>query len=536
MTRRRDWSHVALPLVIVAIAALLRGWQLETIPLGLHGDEAITGMDARHALAAGWIGPYLYPSALGQPAGPVYLTALLFRYLPQSTATLRGSIALFGVAAVFFTYLAARAMCGRRVGLVAAALLAVLPWHLHLSRTAFMVNAWPAVEMAALWLLFVARRRAGRARTALVAALGAVAGLGIYSYNAFVLCVPLLATPFLYDWLGGRGAGRRAAVGAAAIAGLAALLVALPMLDYVRTHEEFFWHQEEVGVVHTAAWQDADWSTRAGMLAGRSAEWSRGVVLGGRRDDGDGLADRGYPLLDPLTALLALAGIGLALRGWRRPAHGVLLVALLTVPWGALLTIEDGLYRRTYGLAPLLCMLAALPVAALWRRAATPSAPRTAVRISLAGLAVLLAGSAARNAYRYFVPLQDTEQMRYVFPYQVDAASRFIAALPADRVVYWFSERWPASYETRRWFAPDANVIEQSPEFDAAPSEVAPDVVMLLGDYRKRADDWEQRYPGGHWESAQRGDEVLFRAYVLRRGESPRHQDGEPNTKADTDH
>ena len=253
MTPRRRWLLTALPLAIVAIAALLRLWHLETIPLGLHGDEAITGMDAQRALHEGWIGPYLYPSALGQPAGPVYLTALLFKWLPQTTATLRGSMALFGVATVGFTYLAARAMFGRAVALVAAALLVALPWHLHLSRTAFMVNAWPAVQMAALWLLFVARARGGSARRGFFVAFGAVSGLGIYGYNAFVLSLPLLATPFIYDWVGARGVQRRAVLTAAGLAALTALLVALPMLDYMRTHEEYFWHQEEVGVVHTTA-------------------------------------------------------------------------------------------------------------------------------------------------------------------------------------------------------------------------------------------------------------------------------------------
>ena len=77
--------------------------------------------------------------------------------MPQTTFTLRLSMALFGIAAVALTYAAGRVDVRPHHGLFAAALLAIMPWHLHLSRTAFMVGAWPFIEMAILWALFRAR-------------------------------------------------------------------------------------------------------------------------------------------------------------------------------------------------------------------------------------------------------------------------------------------------------------------------------------------------------------------------------------------
>ena len=97
---RAGWRALLVPALIVLGAAALRVWRLDAVPLGLHNDEAWTGIGARAVLHEGWIGPYLYPSGLGQPAGPVYLTALLFLVLPQTTFTLRLSMALLGVAAV----------------------------------------------------------------------------------------------------------------------------------------------------------------------------------------------------------------------------------------------------------------------------------------------------------------------------------------------------------------------------------------------------------------------------------------------------
>ncbi len=518
MSGRGRSSSTLMLLAIVLCAALLRIWHLETVPLGLHGDEAITGFDARRVLRDGWIGPYAYPSALGQPTGPVYFTALLLALLGQSTATLRLSMALFGVATVLCTYFAARAMFGRAVALLAAALLVAQPWHLHLSRIAFMVNAWPCLEMAALWALFRARRHGGLGRWALA---GAVAGLGIYTYNAYPLSLPLLAVPVLYDlWTPPAARTRARVLGEATVAGAVALAVALPMVEYARTHEEYFWHRDEVALSQTPAWREADWNGRARLVGARAVEWGEGLLVGGRPDDGDGLGAKGFPLLDAVSALAAAVGIGMALRRWRDPAAATLLAALVVLPLGALLTIEDGLYRRTFGLAPVLAILAALPLARLWRQAdARGGASRRAAAVALGGLVVL---SGARNAQTYFRPLQATDQMRYVFPYQVDAASRFVATLPHGSAVFWYSDRWPASYETRRWFAPDSEVTERSPEFGAAvESDGSPvlradsdreSVFVLLGTYLGLLDALQRRHPDGTVVEQTRDGEILFRA------------------------
>ncbi len=506
----------AAPLAVLALAALLRVVALDTVPAGLHGDEAVTGLDGRRARAEGWLGPYLYPSALGQPAGPVYVTAAVFALGGESTFTLRLSMALVGVATVGMTWLAARALFGPAVALLAAALLAVQPWHLHLSRTAFMLNAWPCVAMAALWLIFRARAAPHWARWL---GAGAVVGLGIYTYNAYVLTVPVLAVPFLADWFAPPpGRTRRDALRAALLAGGAALAVALPMLEYARTHEEYFWHHEEVGLLHDPAWQAADTGARARRLAARAAEWGGGLVLGGRPDDGDGLGERGFPLLDPATSLAALAGVVMALRRWREPAHAVLLAALLLLPFGALLTIGDGLYRRSFALAPVAAILAALPLAALWQAARRRGRrPARIATLALGGF-VLLVG--ARTAYAYFGPLQATEQMAYVFPVEVDAAARAVAALPPETIVYWYSERWPATYETRQWYAPDAEVVERAPEFGAAPADdgtpslVAasdrPSAFVLLGRYRALAPALAARHPGAEIREERRDGRTLF--------------------------
>ena len=140
-------SEVALALAITVLAAVLRLWRLGTIPLGLHGDEAWTGLDAERVLDEGWIGPYLV-SALGQPIGPVYWAAAVFAVLPDTTLVLRASMAFFGIATIPLSYVTFRLMFDRTVAVFAALLLAFMMWHLHLSRTAFMVQTAPFMELS----------------------------------------------------------------------------------------------------------------------------------------------------------------------------------------------------------------------------------------------------------------------------------------------------------------------------------------------------------------------------------------------------
>src|SRR5581483_11289332 len=184
----RAWASasrvdIAIVVSITALAAAVRVWHLGTVPLGLHGDEAYTGIDARRVLREGWIGPYVI-SALGQPTGPLYLTAALFKFMPETTFTVRLSMALFGIATIPLAFLAFATMFNRTVAAFAALVLSVMTWHLQLSRTGFMVTSWPFIEMAVLLALFVALRRRS---AVLIPVAGVLAGLGVYSYNAYLL-------------------------------------------------------------------------------------------------------------------------------------------------------------------------------------------------------------------------------------------------------------------------------------------------------------------------------------------------------------
>ncbi len=523
-----SWAYatridLAIVTSITALAAAIRLWHLGTVPLGLHGDEALTGIDARRILHEGWIGPYV-TSALGQPTGPLYLAAALFKVMPETTFTIRFSMALFGIASIPLAYLAFATMFNRSVAAFATLLLSVMTWHLHLSRTGFMVISWPFIEMLVLLVLFVALRR--RSAILLVVA-GALAGLGVYSYNAYLLFVPVLLVPFVWLVAASRDRDERLwLVGGFVMFAATALLVTLPMINYVHNHgDDYRFHERAVSVTNSTDWKDASVGGKARLLLDRTREWERGMVEGGRPDLGDGLAAGGHPVVDAVTVFLAVIGLAFAMSQARKPEYATVLAACVLLPSGAILTIEDGLFRRTVGLAPFVAVLAAFPLAWAWEQAIRSSARwRFAVP---AVIAVALAFTVVHNVYDYFGPAQDTEAVRFVYPYQEDAAAHYIAGLPASTLIYFYSDRWSVNYETRLFIAPNAEGVDRSREFrnfpfadDGAPLNFDADrtrdvAFVFLGDYLDNIDDVTRLYRTGTLTEGDRGDETTFRAYFV---------------------
>ncbi len=516
---------VAIIVAITLLAAVLRIWQLGSVPDGLHGDEAWTGLDARRVLDEGWIGPYL-PSAVGQPIGPVYFTALLFTFMPETTFTLRLSMALFGIATIPLMYAAFATMFNRRVAAFASLLLAVMMWHLHLSRTGFMVVSWPFMEMAVMLALWHAMRHRSYALFVLA---GALTGLGIYSYNAYYLFLPLPFIAMIWTYFPRRERPwrGRTLVYVAAYA-VIAFAVTLPMLQYIANNTgDYRFHQKLVSVTSSEQWHEADGvGERAHIIWRRADEWGNAMLDGNRADLGDGLATWRHPPLGRLAAVLVAGGLCMAFWNWRKPEYAVVLAATAILPLGALLTVDDGLFRRTLGLAPFLALLAALPLAWMWDWLWRPGGhARYAAVIAL----VLPAYLGVTTTYQYFGPLQDDVDLKYTYPYQLDAASRYIARLPRGTFVYFYSRNWRFTYETRRFIAPDAIGVDRSFEFrgassvtpsslDLAITRDGPVAFVFLAPYIGNLHDVSTLYPGGSITEATKGGETMFAAYYLPDG------------------
>lgn len=210
----------AVALAIVLAGAALRLHRLAEVPPGLFVDQALYGLDA-YRIAKGESFPVFVENPAGIDSGgrePLFMIVMagVFALWGASPTTVKLTSALIGIATIPVVGWAASRFFGARVGLLAAALLALSRWHLTLSRIGFraiLVPLWVGLVVLALSAL-LRRRTAGAA-----VAFGAILGAGFYTYPAY-WSVPLALAPVLGVALWERRRhGRRARPSPAASAG-----------------------------------------------------------------------------------------------------------------------------------------------------------------------------------------------------------------------------------------------------------------------------------------------------------------------------
>src|SRR3989338_3236465 len=133
-----------LLIFILLIATALRFVKLGSIPVGFNDDEAAFGYNAFSILKTardewGRFLPFPVFESFGdwKLVGYLYLTVISQFFFGVNEFATRLPSALFGVFAVFATYLLSKRLFDKRVALLAAFLLAISPWHIVASRNAF---------------------------------------------------------------------------------------------------------------------------------------------------------------------------------------------------------------------------------------------------------------------------------------------------------------------------------------------------------------------------------------------------------------
>lgn len=180
---------------IIGLAIFLRTYHLDSVPPALFGDEVDVGYQAYSLLRTG---QDLYANSL-----PVFIQSLseyrapLFIY---STVPFVGVFGLnewgvrlpavfWGVLGVLGVFFLTRKILDERLGLIAAFILTVSPWHIHYSRAAFEVTMLLAVSLfATLFFLKGIKQNKYLFLSAVLFALTP------YIYRTAVVFTPLLIT------------------------------------------------------------------------------------------------------------------------------------------------------------------------------------------------------------------------------------------------------------------------------------------------------------------------------------------------------
>ncbi len=190
-------------LLILLLAAILRFIHLGQSPPGLNQDEATNAWSAYCMLRTGtdqhgvwW--PIFYFRGLGGNGSTLYLYLLLpFQALGGlNVITTRLPAAAGGVVTILLIYYVGARLFDRKVGLLAAALLALNPWHIQQSRWGHESSVCPLlgllVPVLLIWANFpLGDEVCGRPKPLRAILAGAVAGIACYGYQAMRIFIPV---------------------------------------------------------------------------------------------------------------------------------------------------------------------------------------------------------------------------------------------------------------------------------------------------------------------------------------------------------
>ncbi|GIW08666.1 MAG: hypothetical protein KatS3mg060_3471 [Dehalococcoidia bacterium] len=430
----------ALLVVVLLAAAFLRFWDFTTTPPGLHYDEAYNGLDALDVLATG---PKLFfEGNTGREPSLNNLLALsvaLFGResyalrLPAAALSLLTVAASFALARIMFRPLGSGAI---RIGLVAAALLAVSHWQVDINRLSLRVNTLPLVLTVAFFLLWrAARGRPDRVVPFLAA--GAAFGLVGYTYisarilPAFALVLgaaELVLRPrdaawpaFGKGWLGWMRSWRFWPwLGAATV-------VILPLAVYYAFHLDLFLGRATyVSALGPSGGGDrlaALWDSFVYNLAmfGQEGDWNWRHNVPGK------------PVFAPPLFALFLVGLGVCLVRLRRGPYLHLLVwtAVLLLP-GIVATDEYPHYTRVMGIVPAVFLFPSIGgeaivqgVARLLRRQATGV-------LAAAPLLTLVVWNGWTTYHDYFALWRAEDDVYFAFHGEAADAARLMNRLGDD--------------------------------------------------------------------------------------------------------
>lgn len=362
----------------------------------MYYDEAANLVDA---LDLDPLRPRLFfPGNQGREPLQIYLVAIASALVGPGSLAIRLPSLLAGMVGVLATYLLAREVGGRNLGLLAALLLATSYWHVALSRMGFRA-VWLPVIVAVTLALYLRAARTGSRRTAV--ACGLVVGLGMYTYLAARI-VPLALLIAAAALVGGRTVTSRRALAALAAALAVAVIVALPLGAYFARHPELL-----LARVESASGGDLSAIARVAAAPGT-------FVWAGDPQPRHNLAER--PAFDPIAGGLFLLGLTLCLT--RRDLTLPLAAATMLLPQ-ALATGEPHFLRAAGALPP------AVTMAAIGLRAVLSRLPRP--NVIAATLALLWLATAARD---YFVAWAPSREAYQAFEGQGVDARRLVAMLP----------------------------------------------------------------------------------------------------------
>ena len=444
-------------LAILAVGFVLRRWQMQAIPWGLNNDEGIEGLIACRFLAGERISPF---SSIGVSRETLYHLLLmpLFSLAGPTMTALRALSLLCGMGALVLIYQAGAELFNRRVGLLAAFLLAVSPWHLLYSRVGLRNILLPVLLLAALASFLRALRSR---KPALFVLTGALLAAGMYSYTSFRVVPPaFLLWAFLRRRLPGNApmTWKETALAAGTFAALM-----IPQLAVLAANPAAFFAR---GAYVLAQTPDASltqnllfslimpvvYPAKFGVMQSR---WYFG--------DGVSLVYAAVGRTPESVVSATLMAMGFVLVCWRlirkrREGEGVVL--LLFAATVLTVGLAGPSLTRLIGALPLLCLMAALALEEI--AAALRTTPKT--WLASAVMILLLGGAGVLGFEQYFLRAGRSEKAMFYFAAPQTIMGLYAATQGADHPVHVYYTEEPETLQFLTFLQHDRVTLQHDPE------------------------------------------------------------------------
>ncbi|MBK8986863.1 MAG: glycosyltransferase family 39 protein [Chloroflexi bacterium] len=429
-TERR--GEIVALLLIAALAAFFRFWQLDTTPPGLHYDEAFNSLYSLR-ISRGEMLPIFMPENNGEEPLHIYLTALYFYLVGPTPIGGRLVSAASGVVTVVSLYFLAVELFrgyGRKaagqIGLLASLFLAIWYWSIHYNRIGMEPSMAPMMAVPAM--LFIWRTvRTGAMRDAILA--GFFTAASLYTYQAG-RTIPVMAfLVVLYHLLFARPLLRQR-LPQLGVALLAAALTFLPLGLYFLRHPEWLLMRPQQTTAATIGGESPWVSLWQGITAVlRGFAW--------RSDTNWRQNLPGRPMMDWLQFAFYVIGLAACLRRLKDNPYWFLLV------WTALSFLPTILteYPPHHGRSLIATLPLALTMALgawLVGREILQRVPnrRLGQGIVLAGLAAAVFYSGSRAYNDYFHQWGTSPWLFAAFDVGLRAIGEYAGKLPDEEPIY----------------------------------------------------------------------------------------------------
>ena len=389
-------------ILLTLLGGVLRFAALGDLPPGLWRDEAYYALDAVQVLEGER--PIFFEANNGREPLFIYLVAGSIAALGHTPVAVRLVAAILGTLLIPATALMGRALFSDRVGLLAAAVTAISVWSLNLSRVGFRTVTLPLILALCVWQAAVAVRTG---RLGHFVAAGALYGLLFYTYlGARFTPIALLAALAVW-WLGQTREARAAFPWrGAAVAGVTALVVAAPLFAYLALHPG---EGEGRGVQVSILNPVINEGDPVGLLLRQAVATAAMFTFRGDFNPRHNVPLR--PVFDPLIALAAVLGLGIALAHWRRASDAFILAWTGVMLLPTVLAEDAPHFLRAVGVLPIAFLFPALGLDGAWSWLAARGRATLGAGVVMGALALGL-GLTVRD---YFVVHARSEAAYYQF-------------------------------------------------------------------------------------------------------------------------